>query len=61
MARIALLPSEFPPYHGGIGPHSRERAAAAGHSVTVLASDFGCDDAAEDAALTFRVVRGRPR
>ncbi len=60
MARIAMLTSEFPPFHGGIGSYARElaaAAAAAGHDVTVLAPDYGQDFAAIDAELPFRMVR----
>lgn len=60
MARIALFTSEFPPFHGGIGAYARElasAAAAAGHTVTVLAPDYSCDCTGIDADFAFRVVR----
>lgn len=60
MARIALLTSEFIPFHGGIGAYARElavAAAAAGHTVTVLAPDYGKDCTAIDHALPFTVRR----
>ncbi|MEO6214389.1 MAG: glycosyltransferase family 4 protein [Sphingomonas sp.] len=58
--KIALLTSEFPPFHGGIGSYAREMAsaaAAAGHEVVVLAPDYGKDCTAVDAEFDFRVVR----
>lgn len=58
--RILMLTSEFLPFHGGIGAYARELATAAaqaGHSVTLLAPDYGADQSGVDAALPFRVVR----
>lgn len=60
MARIAIMTSEFPPFHGGIGAYVRELAAVAevaGHDVTVLAPDYGEDCTAIDTSVPFRVVR----
>ncbi|WP_022676940.1 glycosyltransferase family 4 protein [Novosphingobium sp. B-7] len=60
MARIALLTSEFAPFHGGIGAYARELAVASaesGHTVTVLAPDYGRDCTAIDEALPFTVRR----
>lgn len=60
MARLALLTSEFVPFHGGIGAYARElaiAAAAAGHEVTVLAPDYGQDCTAIDRVLPFTVRR----
>jgi phosphatidylinositol alpha-1,6-mannosyltransferase len=58
--RIALITSEFVPFHGGIGTYARElatAAAVAGHAVTVLAPDYGRDCTGIDADFVFRVVR----
>jgi phosphatidylinositol alpha-1,6-mannosyltransferase len=58
--RILLLTSEFPPFNGGIATYARELAAAAmsaGHDVTVLAPDYGTNQAAGDAGLPGRVLR----
>lgn len=60
MARVAILTSEFPPFHGGIATYVRELALAAqfgGHDVTVLAPNYGRDCAEIDIKLPFRVVR----
>lgn len=60
VAKIALLTSEFAPFHGGIGAYARELATAAsgaGHDVIVLAPDYGEDCSKIDLALPFRIKR----
>ena len=64
MARIAMLTSEFAPFHGGIGAYARELAFAAsnsGHELTMLAPDYEQDNTIEDADLPFKVIRYRDR
>lgn len=60
MARIVILTSEFPPFRGGIGTYALELATAAqssGHSVTVVAPDFGEDCRNIDCTFPFAVLR----
>ena len=62
MARVAILTSEFLPFHGGIGTYARELAAAAaalGHDVTVFAPDYGRMDHPDDRTSGFHVRRFR--
>jgi phosphatidyl-myo-inositol dimannoside synthase len=57
---ILLLTSEFAPANGGIGTYAREIASAAtdlGARVTVIAPEYGQDNAGEDSALRFEVQR----
>jgi glycosyltransferase involved in cell wall biosynthesis len=59
---ILLLTSEFAPAMGGIGTYAGEIAAAAarlGARVTLVAPDYGKDNAGSDRALPFEVVRFR--
>jgi phosphatidyl-myo-inositol dimannoside synthase len=59
---ILLLTSEFAPAMGGIGTYAGEIAAAAarlGARVTLVAPDYGQDNAGRDRALPFEVVRFR--
>ena len=58
--KIALLTSEFPPFNGGVGTYALElavAASAAGHSVTVLAPDYGGEQSQFDAAQRFSTRR----
>ncbi len=60
MARILILSSEFPPFHGGISTYAlklADAAAADGHAVTVVAPDQYADQAAADSSLPFTVRR----
>lgn len=61
MSRIAILTSEFLPFHGGIGTYARELATASealGHRVTVFAPDYGEDFSAADCQrFRFEVCR----
>ncbi len=62
MARLAILTSEFLPFHGGIGTYVRELATASshlGHDVTVFAPDYGTPDleATDPASFEFKVCR----
>jgi glycosyltransferase involved in cell wall biosynthesis len=61
LASIAILTSEFLPFHGGIGTYARALAGAAtalGHDVTVFAPDYGRGASADDAtAFAFAVRR----
>lgn len=62
MARVAILTSEFLPFHGGIGTYARELATAAaalGHDVTVFAPDYRRTDHPDDRAFGFDVRRFR--
>ncbi len=57
---ILLLTSEFAPAMGGIGTYAGEIAAAAarlGARVTVVAPDYGQDNAGRDRTLPFEVAR----
>jgi glycosyltransferase involved in cell wall biosynthesis len=59
---ILLLTSEFTPAKGGVGTYAREIAVAAtelGAQVTVVAPDYGRDNATDDRALPFEVSRFR--
>jgi phosphatidylinositol alpha-1,6-mannosyltransferase len=59
---ILLLTSEFAPATGGIGTYAREIAAAAsglGADVTVVAPDYGQDNATLDHSLPYEVRRFR--
>lgn len=58
--KILLLTAEFAPFRGGIGTYACEMANAAtelGHSVTVLAPDYGQDLRAHDTQYPFNVIR----
>jgi len=60
--KLLLVTSEFDPFRGGIGTYTRELAVAAsklGHQVTVLAPDYGQDQAALDKTFDFEIVRYR--
>jgi phosphatidylinositol alpha-1,6-mannosyltransferase len=57
---ILLLTSEFAPANGGIGTYAREVASAAtdlGARVTVIAPDYGRDNAGVDGSFRFEVQR----
>jgi glycosyltransferase involved in cell wall biosynthesis len=57
---ILLLTSEFAPAMGGIGTYAGEIAAAAarlGARITLVAPDYGQDNADHDRALPFEVAR----
>jgi phosphatidyl-myo-inositol dimannoside synthase len=58
--RILILTHEFLPFRGGIATYCAEMASAAasiGHSVTVIAPDYGKDNTGEDSAQTYSVHR----
>lgn len=60
--KILLLASEFPPRLGGIGTYAFELAQAAakrGHTVTVVAADYGADQSLADRTLPFEIIRYR--
>jgi glycosyltransferase involved in cell wall biosynthesis len=59
-AKILLLTSEFAPAMGGIGTYAHEIARAAtrlGAQVTLLAPDYGANQASDDTGLPFPVHR----
>jgi glycosyltransferase involved in cell wall biosynthesis len=60
--KIVLMTSEFSPVHGGIGTYALEIANAAGlagHSVVVVAPDYGVSSVDEMHWPLFRVERFR--
>lgn len=58
--RILVLTHEFPPFRGGVGTYCVEMARAAtaqGHTVEILAPDFGSDNSEADRLYPFAVRR----
>lgn len=58
--RILVLTHELPPFRGGVGTYCVETAKAAvaqGHTVEILAPDFGKDNSEEDRLYPFTVRR----
>ncbi len=56
--KILILSSEFEPFRGGIGTYAQQMALAAaelGHSVTVLAADYGGEGKVQTSP--YRVLR----
>ena len=58
--RILILTHEFLPFRGGIATYCAELASAAaamGHKVTIVAPDYGKNNAQEDSARPYKVRR----